>query len=287
MTIGFVTSEKLPKLTPGDQLLVEAFKTQGIPVIPVIWTNPEATWDQFQCLIIRSCWDYHRRITEFKTWLDHLEKLGVTVYNPIDIIRENSSKIYLKELQRIGFQIIDSEWFAFGEQPKLRELMEKNHWPDVIIKPNVGATAFQTVKVHIKEADDFRWELLDFPHGFMVQEYKPEITTHGEWSHIFFNKTYSHSVLKTVKSGEFRVQSDFGGSRVHGQAEPYAIAAAQRIVDHYQCELLYARIDGIQIGHEFYLMEVELIEPELFIDNLTTAAQFVAAYRAIQANNAL
>jgi len=44
------------------------------------------------------------------------------------------------------------------------------------------------------------------------------------------------------------------------------ILKAQKVVDTFKEDLLYARVDGILIDQELYLMEVECIEPDLYFN---------------------
>jgi glutathione synthase/RimK-type ligase-like ATP-grasp enzyme len=99
----------------------------------------------------------------------------------------------------------------------------------------------------------------------------PEIQTLGETSFIFFNKKFSHAVNKKPADGDFRIQVQFGGkySLIHPDAA--LIAKAQKIVDSLSENLLYARVDGIVIENELHLMEVECIEPDLYL-NLSEGA---------------
>src|SRR5205085_12062524 len=99
-----------------------------------------------------------------------------------------------------------------------------------------------------------------------VQKFIDEIKN-GEWSLLFFNKKYSHSVLKVPKSDDFRVQSEFGGEYIYNEAPERLIEQAQKIVDNVKDELLYARVDGIFMDGQLYLMELELIEPDLFLND--------------------
>ncbi|MBK9736066.1 MAG: hypothetical protein IPO92_14350 [Saprospiraceae bacterium] len=94
----------------------------------------------------------------------------------------------------------------------------------------------------------------------------PEIKTFGEVSLVFFNKQYVHAVLKKPVEGDFRIQSQFGGKYQPFIPDKHLIDTAQSIVNFIQDDLLYARVDGIIVNGEFYLMELELIEPDLYLD---------------------
>ena len=99
----------------------------------------------------------------------------------------------------------------------------------------------------------------------MVQEFREEITTSGEWSLIFFDNQFNHAVLKKALANDFRVQSDFGGSATSQKADDRLIEQAQNIIQLIPESLLYARVDGIYHDGKFTLMELELVEPALFL----------------------
>jgi hypothetical protein len=71
------------------------------------------------------------------------------------------------------------------------------------------------------------------------------------------------------------VQKDFGGS-----AEPFVPSAVQlgqaneiAAAVEYVGEALYCRIDAVETGGKLVLMEIELIEPELFLGLADGAAE--------------
>ncbi len=107
----------------------------------------------------------------------------------------------------------------------------------------------------------------------MIQPFVTEVQTRGEWSFVFFAKQYSHAVLKRAKAGDFRVQKDFGGYLGDESPSPALIAAAERVIQKMNTPLLYARVDGVEVADNFLLMELELIEPELYFRPCAPAAQ--------------
>ena len=91
-----------------------------------------------------------------------------------------------------------------------------------------------------------------------------EIITEGEWSLVFFDKQYCMSALKLPKKGDFRVQSELGGTISYPEPPATIIAEAKAILDSYAEPILYARMDGVIHNKHFQLMEAELIDPELY-----------------------
>lgn len=92
-----------------------------------------------------------------------------------------------------------------------------------------------------------------------------EVHTKGEWSLIFFDGEFSHAVLKTPKAGDFRVQEDFGGAQSGQKPPKHLVNQAKNVLNAVQANCVYARVDGIEIDEKLILMELELIEPTLFL----------------------
>jgi len=91
------------------------------------------------------------------------------------------------------------------------------------------------------------------------------VTTQGEWSLLFFNKQFSHGVLKKPKSDDFRVQNDFGGTAERTEVPLFVREQAEQWLKLIKEPLLYTRVDGVVSNGKFVLMELELIEPVLFL----------------------
>ena len=96
---------------------------------------------------------------------------------------------------------------------------------------------------------------------------------------LFFGGNFSHAILKTPKDGDFRVQHSHGGSFRLVEMEESYIQKAQLYVEKFAQGSLYVRVDGIIKDKEFYLMELELIEPYLYLDK--AADSYENYYRAL------
>ena len=110
-----------------------------------------------------------------------------------------------------------------------------------------------------------------------MTHYLTEVPNHGEWSLIFIGGEYSHSVLKRAAPGEFRVQWEYGGTATSARPISAMLQAAKKIVASLDEPAEYARVDGILCRDEFVLMELELIEPVLFLRLQSAADRFVEA----------
>lgn len=276
--IAFATYERAPDLTDDDRLAAEALARAGAVVEPAIWSDPDVAWAGFDLVVLRSCWDYHRREDDFRRWLGELEAGGAAPWNPAPLVRWNLDKRYLDELGGAGVPVVPTERVARGGRLELAALLARRGWDEVVVKPAVSASAWGTWRASrgsAREADERAAELLR-ETSLLVQPFVPEVATEGEWSLLFFGGRFSHAVLKRPKPGDFRVQADHGGSAEAASPPPRLVAAAERALSRVRWPWLYARVDGVESGGRFLLMELEMIEPALFLAHAPHAAEAFA-----------
>jgi len=113
----------------------------------------------------------------------------------------------------------------------------------------------------------------------LIQPMIPMIASEGEFSLIYFAGRFSHAVLKIPQAGDFRVQEQFGGREIGVDVAAEALALADAALAAAPGELCYARVDMVRgNAGDLLLMELELIEPWLFLDHARDGgAAFVAA----------
>lgn len=279
MKIGLLTCQRLPNLTPADQLLIPALAKHNIASEAVIWDHPDITWTDFDYLIFRNTWDYYEKESEFNLWLSTIQKLGIKTLNAIEIIEQNKHKFYLRELQNQNITIIPTVFIEKTKGLNLAEIIP-SHWKKAVIKPAFSAGSYLTEVFEIADINKIntQYQNIALEKELLLQEFKPEIETEGETSLIFFNKKFCHAVNKKPKSGDFRIQVQFGGQYMAVSPSPEVIQQAQTIVNKYPNNLLYARVDGIIINNKIQLMEVECIEPDLYFNYCAgSLQQFVTA----------
>ena len=167
------------------------------------------------------------------------------------------------------------KYLAQNSQADISEILREYGWDKAVIKPAVSGGAYNTwVASHgTATADSARLNELLKTGGYLIQKFIGEILTEGELSLIFFNKVFSHAVIKKPKTGDFRVQTDHGGTSEDFYPDEKIIADAAGFLSDIPGPLLYARVDGVIINHDFYLMELELIEPALFFTKNKNAPQ--------------
>jgi glutathione synthase/RimK-type ligase-like ATP-grasp enzyme len=277
MRIALVTYARLPHLAADDRLLQQALIRRGHEADALVWDDPAADWGRYDHAIVRSCWDYHERPAEFLAWVDRLEQIGARLWNPPPLLRWNHEKGYLLELAARGVPTVPTVYLARGERADLAELLSGRGWREAVVKPAVAATAFHTWRTSPEraEADQGRLDELLAERAMLVQPLMPQIAS-GEWSLLFFGGRFSHAVLKRPAPGDFRSQDDFGGTSELLAPPPGLVEQAARILEHAPGRWLYARVDGLLVGEVFTLMELELIEPSLFLSLAPRSAELLA-----------
>ena len=225
-------------------------------------------WNVFDAVIIRSTWDYQQAPDRFIATLEAIETSSARLFNPLSICKWNLNKTYLRELEQSGVPIIPSEWPARLDRAGLDSLFHRLGCPKIVIKPVVGANADDTFVVQAGDPTNRELALQTFCSSPSVaQPFVDSICERGETSLFFFGGEYSHAVLKTPKTGDFRVQEEHGGQiqPIEPAAEIQQVAK-QALASIPEC-LLYARIDVVTLADGSpAIIEVELIEPSLYFE---------------------
>ena len=150
-------------------------------------------------------------------------------------------------------------WIEVDEEASVHSILESRGWDSAVVKPTVSASAHRLKRVWKSEP------VVRVKGPAMVQEFVPEIVSAGEWSLVFIGGEFSHGVIKVPTPGDFRVQSEFGGVVNVAHPNGEMVEAAKKIIESLPDLPLYARVDGVQCESGFVLMEIELIEPVLFL----------------------
>lgn len=276
--LAFVTCSTKPDFAPDDVSVVHALQRRGADVQAIPWDGGLIDWKTFDRVVLRSCWNYHKHPNEFRQWLDELEKQGVNLCNPASIVKWNMHKGYLRELERHGVVIPETVWAPKKSGVQLADTLKTRSWTKAVVKPAISATAFNTFLVSAEEADakQIAFNELNETSDLLLQKFMPEVQREGEWSLLFFDKQFSHAVIKKAKANDFRVQNDFGGTFQAAAPPDFILQQAANILALVKEPLLYARIDGVVSNGQFVLMELELIEPVLFLDQKEDAAERLA-----------
>jgi glutathione synthase/RimK-type ligase-like ATP-grasp enzyme len=259
-----------------EELLREALRTRGCEAISVPWDDPCAEWGGFDLCLIKSTWDYNRKYDEFLAWARRVEAV-TKLRNPADLIAWNSDKTYLRELGERGVRTVPTVWVSQGSETRLREILAEEGWERAVAKPVVDLGAENLHRVRAGEEGEAALAKILRSHDAMVQPFLPSLETRGETSLIYVGGELTHTVRKRPAPGDFRVQEIWGGTREPTEPGPGEAALAGQALAQLDAPPLYARVDVVEdLDGRPCLIELELIEPNLYLDAHPGAADRLA-----------
>ncbi len=261
-----------------DELVQNALEVHNLRVKRLAWDDPNFDWSTTKYVLFRATWDYYNRFAEFSNWLEQVSK-QTSLLNSEAIIKWNIDKHYLFDLHRNGIHVAETYFIEQNATITLKELHKQLGWKETVLKPCVSGGARHTYKLNLEnlEAHESILKELIPKEAMMLQPFQYNIVEKGEISMMVFNGEFTHAILKIAKSGDFRVQDDFGGS-VHDYVPTKAeIEYAENCVKSCSELPMYARVDIFEDNDgKIALAELELIEPELWFRNYPKAAQVLA-----------
>jgi glutathione synthase/RimK-type ligase-like ATP-grasp enzyme len=265
LDIALVTCAAVPEGDPDDHLLAGALTRLGISVAFVCWDDPDARWPAAGMVVVRSTWDYHERREAFLGWADYVGSV-TTLRNDAATIRWNSHKGYLLELAEHGVAIVPTRLVRAGEHAALGP-------GDHVVKPAVSLSAERTTR--FASQDDL--DTLTATDDALIQPYLSAIETKGELSIVCIDGEASHVVRKVPADGDFRSQEEHGAAVEAAALDDRHHSLARAALSTLDTMPLYARVDAVDTEDGLRIMELELIEPTLWLRSHPPAADVLAA----------
>jgi glutathione synthase/RimK-type ligase-like ATP-grasp enzyme len=271
--LAWVTTDEARGRDEDEPVGLAALARTGTSVEVVSWHDPAVDWTRFDRVVLRSAWDYPQHLSAFLTWLDRVAEVSDLV-NPPAMVRWSLDKSYLAELDHAGVPVTLTTFVRPGEQPSFPA-------GDFVVKPAIGAGSRDAASY---AADDHAAatahvaRLHDAGSVVLVQPFVASVATDGEWPLVFFGGRFSHAASKRValpRAGS--VDDLFAEETNTGHVASVAqIEVAQAAIDHV-CSTLgtpaYARVDLVRgDAGDYRVLEVELVEPSLFLAHADAAA---------------
>jgi glutathione synthase/RimK-type ligase-like ATP-grasp enzyme len=265
--IELITGVRMPVPDRESHLLVAALEERGATAAIRAWGGrPDA-----DLVMVRTPWDYIARPEELAAWCREAAE-DVPVLNPPDVIAWNTHKRYLAELPAMGVPTVRTTLLEKGADAAAELPAAAGYAPSVVVKPAIGSGARGAGRFTAGDPAAVRHLAGLLEEGdALVQPYVEEIAAAGEQSLIFFDGEFSHAVSKTAAGGDYRVQVIHGGVLADHQPGDAQLALAGRALEVVGADLLYARIDMVTTQDGPQVMELELIEPELFLPRCAEA----------------
>jgi len=263
-----------------DGLLIEALNNLGLKTIKKDWNDSNFNWNSTKTAVFRSTWDYFDKFSIFQNWLSQVQNKCALI-NSYEQIKWNLDKHYLQDLKNWSLPIPKSVFINKMSGTKLKDIATNMKWNHIVVKPTVSGAAKNTFQLKDQEIENFQtnWIRLTNEEDFIVQEFQKNIIKSGEIAVMLFGGKYSHAVLKKAKKGDFRVQDDFGGTVETITPSKEIIDLAEKAIKKLNPTPLYCRVDVILNNqNKAVIIELELIEPELWFRFKITAADKLAMY---------
>ena len=255
----------------------DALRSAGFAVSARPWTAP-GDLDPFDAVLPLVVWGYHERYVEWRGLLDRLEQEGRRCINPVSVLRWNSDKSYLAELDARGVATVHTLAVDALDEHGLRQARDRFGCERLVVKPPVSASATGTFLLAPGEPvpDEVAGRRM------LVQPFMASIASQGEYSVMLFAGQFSHAIVKTPKTGDFRVQPHLGGTEQPCPPPADAEALARAALAVAPAEAVYARVDMVADDDgQLRIMELELIEPALGLQHAPDkGAGFSSAVRA-------
>ena len=254
----------------------EVLEAAGFTITPLPWAQAGDLSD-FDAVLPLVVWGYHERYDAWLDLLDRLESSGPKCINPPALLRWNSDKAYLAQLDSQGVPTVHTIAVDALDARTLADARAQFGCEQLVVKPPVSASATGTFL--LKADDAIPAEAAG--RRMLIQPFMARIAQEGEYSLMLFDGRFSHAILKTPKSGDFRVQPHLGGSErpcpPPGGAEALARAALAAAPEN----AVYARVDMVaDDAGDYRIMELELIEPALWLQHAPDGgAGFASAVR--------
>jgi glutathione synthase/RimK-type ligase-like ATP-grasp enzyme len=272
------TARDLPDLDQDDAPLATALRARGLTVGLAAWDDPDVDWSAAGAVVIRSTWDYTDRRDDFLAWTERVEEV-TPLHNSADVVRWNTHKGYLIELEERGAPIVPTAWLGQGDRIDLGQLLDGRGWNRAIVKPAVdaGARGLLRVEPDDRAAGQAHLDALLARGDAMVQPYAGSVERDGELSVIHIDGAYSHAIRKRPPAGEFRIQVEYGGRYELETPPQETLDLAAWVLESTGHGFLYARVDLLTDDNGTpQLAELEVTEPSLYLTHAPAAAERLA-----------
>jgi glutathione synthase/RimK-type ligase-like ATP-grasp enzyme len=259
-------------LDPDAEVLLGALADIDLEGSMCVWNDPSVQWADFDVTVIRSTWDYARDRERFLTWARGIERL----FNPYPIIEYSTDKHYLADLEARSHRIVATTFCDVGAAPE---------FPDgrFVVKPTVGAGSIdaeqygpddhQLATAHVRA-------LHASGRDAMIQPYIASIDDDGERALVFIDGAFSHAMTKGAMLNTAANDRDALFRREQmsrAEAEPDAVAFGEAVLREAPFrDILYARVDLVKVPEGWAIMELEMVEPSLFLAYEESAPQRLA-----------
>lgn len=257
-------------------MLLAAFERIGIEAVVVPWGGP---CDEFDAVIVRGTWDYIDARDEFLAWASSVP--AGRLANPAEVLRWNTDKRYLRELEAAGVPVVPTAWsdrpgWSFPEG-------------EFVVKPVVSAGGRNSARYRSDQHGE-GWRhvaAIDAAGGVaMIQPFVASVDSVGETGTYVFGGAVSHAIRKgSVLRPDVPASESLNVNSIDTVSgcpvDPALAEFALRVLGQSPGPCLYARVDTVaDADGRPMLIELEVTEPYFFLDRDPAAADRFAAATA-------
>jgi glutathione synthase/RimK-type ligase-like ATP-grasp enzyme len=274
--VVFATCRSMPDFQPDDLLTVAALAARGCTVTPAAWNDSFLPFERADLVVVRSTWDYFDAATAFEAWLQRLRAVSGVVCNAPSLMLWNSNKKYLLDLAERGAPLPPTR-LSQPNADSLVAAMDEMALSEAVVKPVIGAGGSGLNIIRRDDPASIDYAAAALQHEGLVQPLIPEIRTLGETSCTFFGGEFSHAVVKRPAIDSILVQAEHGGRTESAPLMPDQLTTARAMLDLLPEPAVFARVDMVLTEAAPLLMEIEVIEPDLFVTHDAAAADRFAS----------
>ena len=247
---------------PEVHVAADALRAAGVSTDVVSW-DEDRDWGAYELVVVRTPWDYFDRVTQFLDWAARVER-ETSLVNPADVLRWNSHKGYLAEFTAKSVPTVPTRLVP-GPSTDVADQIREVPWEEIVVKPAVDGGARHAWRGLRDDPSLSRVAERLTDHGdVVVQPFVPAIVD-GERSLVFLGGRFSHAVRKVPKAGDYRSQRHLGGHEVDHEPDSAELQVALAAMAAAPGRLTYARVDLVDWEGAPVLIELEVIEPDLFL----------------------
>lgn len=261
--IAIVSCDKYKNRIEEDILLKIGFNKHNIDCNIISYETDD--YLNYDALIIRSIWGYQDNIEEFNKFLNKVKKNNIKIFNSVDIINNNYHKnIQYELLVKNNIPVIKT--YFTKDLDEASDLISKEKEP-VVIKPIVSGSGHNTYVIgktskNSIKVNDIKNKFKDIDSGVMIQPYVKEVEN-GELSLIFINNKFLYGIKRYTNIFNDKFEINYiDKTKVDSKLIDMGFSILK--IKEYE-NSTYARIDLIKTNSTYKIMEVELVEPQLFL----------------------
>lgn len=270
MDLTLVTCQLLPEPDHDQAPLLEALAAAGVEARMAAWDDPDVDWSAAPLTVLRSTWNYADDRDEFLRWMRRASSDSTVLRNPVSIAAPNTHKSYLAGLERAGLPVVPTRWFARGDGGVDAATLRELAWSEIVVKPAVGAgsrgvRAFDLGVLDELDAAIMHVGELRAAGEVLVQPRLASIAAQGERDVVWIAGECTHVVTKLSRLEGEQEQVETVSEPTDAQVA-LARRALRCMVGEALRDVLYARVDlAVDDAGIERIMEVELVEPSLFV----------------------